>query len=112
MRREALARCGGRCEACRAVLVKGGYQYDHDLPDAFGGPPTLANCRVLCTACHQAKRDWTAISKSNRIRKKHATPTEPRKPPAERVKFRGRSGFEQRKGNWKWPSKKFETRRP
>lgn len=71
---EAWKRCGGRCEKCTAKLMPGRYQYDHIVPDALGGEPTLDNCQVLCSACHgekTAKRDVPAVAKSNRVRAKH-----------------------------------------
>lgn len=55
VKRDAAARCGGRCEACGKRLRFGDYHYDHDLPDFLGGEPTLENCRVLCIDCHKAK---------------------------------------------------------
>jgi 5-methylcytosine-specific restriction protein A len=71
---QAWARCGGRCEKCTAKLFPGKYAYDHDLPDQMGGEPTLANCRVLCDACHGEKTftvDIPTIRKSDRQRDKH-----------------------------------------
>ncbi len=44
--------------------------YDHRVPDALGGEPTLENCSVLCRAHHSTKtrkRDIPAIAKSKRI---------------------------------------------
>jgi 5-methylcytosine-specific restriction protein A len=55
VKRDAAARCGGKCEACGKRLRFGDYHYDHDLPDFLGGEPTLENCRVLCIVCHKAK---------------------------------------------------------
>lgn len=70
----AWERCGGRCEHCTAKLFPGHIEYDHIIPDALGGEPTLDNCQVLCTACHSAKTgkiDVPTIRKSDRIRDKH-----------------------------------------
>ncbi len=72
---EAFTRCKGRCEGCGFILRPGAFQYDHDLPDTFGGPATLSNCVVLCSGCHSSKtysRDIPAAAKSNRIRKRRA----------------------------------------
>ena len=55
VKRDAAARCGGKCEACGKRLRFGEYNYDHDLPDFLGGEPTLENCKVLCMVCHKAK---------------------------------------------------------
>lgn len=71
---KAFARAGGQCEGCTARLVPGKFAYDHDLPDGLGGGPTLANCKVLCDACHDAKtagRDVPTIAKMKRQRDSH-----------------------------------------
>ena len=70
----AFQRSGGRCEACTARLGPGNVEYDHRIPAAFDGPPTLENCVVLCKSCHRGKtstQDVPTIAKSNRIRAKH-----------------------------------------
>lgn len=71
---DAFERAKGRCEKCSARLVPGKFQYDHRIPDAMGGEPTLENCVVLCSACHSIKtttKDIPAIAKVKRIRRKH-----------------------------------------
>lgn len=70
----AFERANGHCEGCTARLVAGKFRYDHVLPDALGGEPTLANCAVLCTACHGAKTakgDVPRIARMKRLRAKH-----------------------------------------
>ena len=70
----AFDRANGRCEVCGAHLYVGKYQYDHIIPTAVGGPPTLENCRVACVACHGAKTakvDVPAIAKTARVKAKH-----------------------------------------
>ena len=70
----AFDRCGGRCEQCTALLL-GRCEYDHRIPDALDGEPTLANCVVLCRGCHAiktTKTDVPAIAKSKRVRANHA----------------------------------------
>ena len=71
----AFERAKGRCECCRVVIRPGnGPEYDHRVPDAVGGEPTLENCEVLCRNCHGAKTatgDIPAIAKTKRIRRKH-----------------------------------------
>ncbi len=70
----AFDRANGRCEVCSARLFVGKFQYDHIIPTAVGGPPTLENCRVACTACHGKKTatvDVPAIAKSERIKRKN-----------------------------------------
>lgn len=75
VRLAAYERAGGHCEVCTAKLYPGRFAYDHCIPDAMGGEPTLPNCTVLCSACHgekTAKSDVPTIAKSKRIRAKHA----------------------------------------
>lgn len=70
----AYERAGGACEACHAALQPGRMHYDHVIPDALGGEPTLSNCEVLCTACHSAKTttgDVPRIAKMKRQRVNH-----------------------------------------
>jgi 5-methylcytosine-specific restriction enzyme A len=72
----AFERASGRCEGdgCGARLTPGKFAYDHVLPDALGGEPTLDNCAVLCTACHAEKTgkgDVPRIRKADRQRNKH-----------------------------------------
>lgn len=69
----AFTRSNGQCESCTAKLFPGNIEYDHDVPDTFGGEATLENCRVLCRACHRVKTsklDQPRIAKSNRQRDK------------------------------------------
>jgi 5-methylcytosine-specific restriction protein A len=74
VRLAAYERAGGHCEVCTAKLYPGKYRYDHRIPDALGGEPTLQNCVVQCVACDAPKTaaDLTTIAKSKRIRAKHA----------------------------------------
>lgn len=75
VRLAAWRRCKGKCERCTAPLVPGKFVYDHDLPDYFGGTPTLDNCVVACDGCDSVKtytQDIPAIAKSKRIERKHA----------------------------------------
>jgi 5-methylcytosine-specific restriction protein A len=71
----AFERAGGNCEKCTAPLVGSNRpQYDHAVPDAVGGEPTLANCLVLCRSCHgrkTSKTDVPEIAKTKRIHSKH-----------------------------------------
>jgi 5-methylcytosine-specific restriction enzyme A len=70
----AFERADGRCEECTARLAAGNVEYDHRIPDALGGDPTLDNCVVLCRACHRTKtsgQDVPRIAKKNRQHAKH-----------------------------------------
>lgn len=70
----AFERAAEHCEKCTARLVTGRFHYDHVIPDAMGGEPTLENCEALCMACHSVKtrtRDVPAIAKAKRQRAKH-----------------------------------------
>lgn len=66
----AWERSGGHCEKCTAKIYGGnGPHYDHVLPDALGGEPTLDNCQVLCKTCHGGKtsgEDVPRIAKAKR----------------------------------------------
>lgn len=67
-------RCGGYCESCKQKII-GVAEYDHRIPDALDGEPTLENCTVLCVRCHRmktSKLDVPAIAKGKRIEKKRA----------------------------------------
>ncbi len=82
--RDAFARCGGFCEGdnCRTKLMHGDYHYDHIIPDALGGEPTLDNCQLLCRACHAektGKRDIPRIAKTKRISDREKGIRKPRK---------------------------------
>jgi len=84
VKRDAFNRAGGFCEGkgCGAKLWYGRFHYDHDIPDALGGEPTLENCKVLCFACHGAKTrklDVPAIAKTKRIQDRQKGIKSPRK---------------------------------
>ena len=70
----AFKRANDACEGCGARLTVGKFHYDHVLPDALGGEPTLENCAVLCTVCHTektSKGDVPRIRKADRQLKFH-----------------------------------------
>jgi 5-methylcytosine-specific restriction enzyme A len=65
-------RSSGNCEKCLARIL-GRPEYDHVLPDALGGEPTLQNCEVLCSKCHRLKtsgEDVPRIAKTKRTKRK------------------------------------------
>ena len=66
-------RCGGRCEKCDVKLTVSRYAYDHVLPCALDGDPTLENCEVICNSCHGAKtpQDVRQIRKADRQKALH-----------------------------------------
>ena len=71
---QAFDRAKGQCEVCGAKLFTGNIEYDHRIPCAFGGEPTLENCMVCCRNCHGEKThksDVPAVAKSNRVRARH-----------------------------------------
>lgn len=85
VKRDAFLRANGHCEGrdCGLKLQPGRIHYDHVIPDALGGEPTLDNCAVLCTSCHAnktASKDVPTIAKSNRIRDKHRGITTAKRP--------------------------------
>ncbi len=70
----AFARAAGRCEMCSGPLSVGHFDYDHRVPDALGGDPTLDNCVVACSACHDgktAKVDLPTIARAKRREASH-----------------------------------------
>lgn len=74
VRLAAFARANGHCEDCTAKIGVGNVEYDHRIPDALGGEPTLENCVVLCRACHKRKsttQDVPRIAKAKRQHEKH-----------------------------------------
>lgn len=77
----AWERADGHCERCTAKLYPGKYRYNHRIPDALGGQPTLDNCEVLCIACDHPQtyqKDIPAIAKSKRVRQRNAGIRKPR----------------------------------
>lgn len=78
-RAQAFERCGGLCEKCQAKLKVGEPEYDHILPAELGGEADLANCQVLCKACHREKttKDVRGIRKADRVRDKHTNAVKP-----------------------------------
>lgn len=77
----AFSRAKGLCEKCGARLYVGKIHYDHRVPDAMGGEPTLDNCDVLCSSCHGEKTatvDVPAIAKVKRIERKHIGAARPK----------------------------------
>ena len=72
VRRDTFTRAKGCCQDCGIKIIAGnGPEYDHAVPDALGGEPTLDNCVVRCTKCHRLKtstRDVPQIAKMKRQR--------------------------------------------
>ena len=104
VRREALLRSGGLCEAvgplyglepeqrCN-VKLSYGVHFDHVNADSNGGEPTLENCAATCPHCNMFKAH------------KHDTPR------AAKVKrqYDKHNGIVRPKG--KWPKRKFNQPR-
>ena len=86
VRREALRRSNGYCEAigvvyglksgerCNTSLSKG-VEFDHyPIRAADGGPGTLENCVAVCLACHRHKTttfDIPNAAKGKRVSDRH-----------------------------------------
>ena len=75
IRMAAWKRSTGICEACKVhKLSEGDVYYEHIIPDALGGPPTLENCGVYCKTCWSTKTriyDHPTIAKVKRIEMRH-----------------------------------------
>ena len=57
--------------------------YEHIIPDALGGPPTLENCGVYCKTCWSTKTrtyDHPTIAKAKRIEMRHIGAKQSRRP--------------------------------
>ena len=93
VRLAAWERAQGHCETCGVKIRLGlGPHYDHVIPDAVGGEPTLENCAVLCRTCHgvkTAQRDVPAIAKTKRVRDKAVGAKEKRSRPMPGTKASG-----------------------
>jgi 5-methylcytosine-specific restriction protein A len=55
VKKAALKRASGKCEACLQPLKLGEFHFDHVAADGLGGKPVLENCKTLCLPCHKAK---------------------------------------------------------
>lgn len=72
VRDQAAQRANGRCQSCKCDMRGKAVEFDHILPAALGGEASLANCQVLCEACHKAKtgkHDVPRIRKADRQRR-------------------------------------------
>lgn len=81
VKRAAYKRANNHCQQCTALLCVGKFHYDHVNPDQMGGEPTLENCQVLCSNCHQektSKRDIPTIAKAKRRESRHIGAYRPR----------------------------------
>lgn len=70
-------RANGCCQLCGTgiKLRPGDIFYDHIIPDAMGGAPSLDNCQVLCRNHHDAKtfkEDVPRIAKTKRLKRRAA----------------------------------------
>lgn len=73
VKQAAYERAKGHCEECGQKIV-GRAEFDHVIPCALGGEPSLENCSVSCSKCHRLKtstHDIPRISKAKRQRAKH-----------------------------------------
>lgn len=73
----AFQRADGRCEGrpngerCPVKLQPGRYAYDHIIADSIGGEPTLDNCAVLCSACHDEKTRTLDTPRAAKTKRQH-----------------------------------------
>ncbi|MGU3668455.1 HNH endonuclease [Methylobacterium sp. A49B] len=102
VKKAALDRAEGQCEGampdgsrCPCAIPPGGRIFDHVIPDANGGRPTLDNCQVLCLPCDRAKysADRRAIDKTRRQAERHAGTQAPSRPMVGYSFFRTSNGF-------------------
>lgn len=118
VKRAALARSEGRCEArgavygleggdvrCVAFIGPGNVEYDHwPLPATDEGSGILENCVACCPRCHHYKSanyDTPMQAKGKRIRRANGPADERRKTP---------HPIRTRKTNW--PKGTFQRREP
>lgn len=69
---DAFKRAKGHCQKCTVRLSVGKFAYDHVIPDALGGEPTLENCEVLCASCHGVKTHRTDIPAIAKVKRQEA----------------------------------------
>jgi 5-methylcytosine-specific restriction endonuclease McrA len=109
----AFARSRGHCELCGVKFIGGKKpRYDHIIPDALGGNPTLENCQCICAPCHDAKtakEDVPRIAKAVRQHADHIGATVKRGPTLKYAGFR--PAPEQRRAS-KPISRELPPRRP
>ena len=75
--RTALARAGGKCQACGAE--EEALEVDHILPLCLGGKDETDNMQALCASCHGRKTrdDVRRLRKAERIKRKRERPYDP-----------------------------------
>ena len=107
VRRDALHRSDGRCEAvgkvyglrpgqrCNAPLSKG-VDFDHyPIRAADGGPGSLENCVAVCLVCHRHKTrtfDIPNAAKGKRVSDRHSGVVSRRQHPGRRGFLTNRNG--------------------
>jgi 5-methylcytosine-specific restriction endonuclease McrA len=99
LKAEVWEKDAGCCQLCGLPILPGEtFHIDHELARELGGSDGIENLRLAHDDCHRDKtrRDVALIAKSNRVRKRHMTPTEPRKPKEQRAKIRGRATIQSR----------------
>jgi 5-methylcytosine-specific restriction enzyme A len=93
----AFLRCKGRCERCTARLYPGKYRFNHCIPDALDGEPTLENCEVLCLSCDSTQTyrfDIPRIAKAKRQQRKHLGIADHERQAFRRSRFKKKIGGE------------------
>lgn len=92
----AYERSQGHCEACGAPLQVGRFHYDHRVPDALGGLPTLENCRVLCRVCHDCKTHQSDVPQIAKMKRQRAAHLGAKAPSRNPLPFGRNSKFKRR----------------
>ena len=93
VKKAAAVRSRGVCERHRwkhlEPCTRPACHFDHILPTALGGPPTLENAAHLCLVCHKEKtreEDAPRIAKANAQRDAHEGIKRQSRPIAQRPK--------------------------
>ena len=89
VRDQAAQRAAGKCQSCKCDLRGKPVEFDHILPTALGGKATLANCQVLCGACHKEKTGKSDVPRIRKADRQRRAGNGSKLPPREKIKSRG-----------------------
>lgn len=79
----------GKCRACGLAIGSKAKHYDHILPDALGGKPTLANCQLLCEPCHKEKTGKYDVPRVRKADRQHKADIGAKAAPIRSLQSRG-----------------------